>query len=367
MIRRARSAWIAAGVAGLLAAGAATATGAGAAAHPVAPPHWHIVKTMPSGSASTIFTTVVATGKTTAWAFSANDGGGGEAAWQRAGGVWKKVTFPGRSMESVNLARATSPSNVWAFANVAFTSSRVLRWTGSKWAVVHSFGGNIWGASVLSSTDVWVFGLLPGGFQAPAIGVWHYNGKGWTRVGTNISGGSVLNDHDAWGFTAKNVMHWNGHTWTATSVKSLLPATDPHGLNNPGLVGIMALSDRNVYAIGSANAQDEGGPVVVLHFNGSKWSRLASGQFGYGPDYEQFSSDGGGGLWLPMDGPFGGTSFLVHYLGGKLTKAAVPVNPAMLTIGSVARIPGTTQQWAVGYTHPAFDRTPKTAVIMQFS
>jgi hypothetical protein len=32
----------------------------------------------------------------------------------------------------------------------------------------------------------------------------------------------------------------------------------------------------------------------VLHFDGHAWSKLAAGQFGYGPDFQQFSSDGRG-------------------------------------------------------------------------
>jgi hypothetical protein len=366
MMRRARSAWIAAGVAGLLAAGATTAASASAAAPPVAAPHWHIVESLPvKAGASDQFTAVVATGKTTAWAFNGIATPGGETAYQRTGGVWKKMSFPGKSTEYVAAAAATSPSNVWAFADdISFNSSRVLRWTGSTWAFVRSFSGAIWGASVLSSTDVWVFGILPG--FVPAIGVWHYNGHGWTRVGKNISGGSVLNDHDVWGFTPTSIVRWSGHGWTATSVKSLLPAKNP--LNDPAVVAIMALSDTNVYAFGSAGAQDEGGPMVVLHFNGHKWTKVATGEFGYGPDHDQVSSDGGAGLWIPMDGPVGGTSFLLHYAGGKLTKANVPINPALLTIQSVSRIPGTTQQLAGGYTHPGGgDRTPKTAVILQYS
>ena len=46
--------------------------------------------------------------------------------------------------------------------------------------------------------------------------------------------------------------------------------------------GIIALSAKNVYAIGNGNAEDEGGPTVVLHYNGSKWAKVAAGSFGYG-------------------------------------------------------------------------------------
>jgi len=212
---------------------------------------------------------------------------------------------------------------VWAFGDNGFNGSRVLRWTGSRFAVVKTFGGNISAASVLGPRDVWVYGL-PAGGGVPAIGVWHYNGQTWSRVGKNISGGSALNDHDVWGFTTTSVEHWNGSTWTATPVNRLLPPRDPHGLNDPQVVGILALSDSNVYAIGN------------------------------------------GGLWLAMQGSAGGPSFFVHYADRKFTKAAV--NQATITIQSLSRIPGTTQQLAGGFTHaPGHRGSNVVAALLQYS
>jgi hypothetical protein len=375
---RSRGSWIAAGVSGLLIAGAATAgiataSSAATGAAPTAVKHWRIIfqapKISPAEQFTQGFTAVVATGKTTGFAFNGIGAGapGGETAWERTGATWKVVPFPGNSLESVDYAAASSPSNVWAFGDSeTLDASRVLRWTGSKFAVVKTFGGPIWGASVLGPKDVWVYGLAPAGFafDAPAIGVWHYNGHTWTQVGKNISGGSALNDHGVWGFTATSVEHWNGHQWTATSVKSLLPPKAPKPVHsNPQVVGILALSDSNVYAIGNGTYQAVGGPVVVLHFNGHNWSKLATGQFGFGPDWQQSGSDGSSGLWLPMATGSNGT-FLVHYAGGKLTKAAV--NPATLTIDSVSRIPGTTQMLAGGFTH-APNGTNVVAVLLQSS
>ncbi len=378
---RSGGSWIAAGVAGLLIAGAAaagiaTASSAATGASPAAVKHWRIIfaapKISPAEQFTQGFTAVVATGKTTGFAFNGLGAGapGGETAWERTGrtgAIWKKVPFPGSSGESVDYAAASSPSDVWAFGDSqTLGAARVLRWTGSKFAVVKTFRGPIWGASVLGPKDVWVYGLAPAGFafDAPDIGVWHYNGHTWTQVGKNISGGSARNDHDVWGFTTTSVDHWNGRRWTATSVKSLLPPKAPKPAHsNPQVTGILALSDSNVYAIGNGTYQAVGGPVVVLHFNGRNWSKLAAGQSGFGPFWQQSSSDGSGGLWLPMATGLDGT-FLVHYAGGKLTKAAV--NPATLTIGSVSRIPGTTQMLAGGFTH-APDGTNVDAVLLQSS
>lgn len=360
--------WIAAGVAGLLVAGAATAAAATAGTHTDAGPHWHIVKSVKTDFTGE-FTAVVATGKTTGWAFDGSGLTSPPTAWERKGNTWTKVaSFPGKKSEEVVAAAASSPSNVWAFADTLGGGSTVLRFNGKKWSVVRTFTDQIGWASVLSTTDVWVFGNPAVPTVSPALGVWHYNGHGWSRAGANIEGGSVLSATDVWAYSGVDVERWNGHKWTATSVKKLLPAVIPGPLNDPSVVGILALSDKNVYAVGNGNDEDDGGPLVVLHYNGHTWAKVAQGQFGFGPGQE-ISSDGSGGLWLVMAGPAEGeASSLVHYAAGKLTKAATPVSPATISFASVARIPGTTQQLAGGFTHAKNNPgTNVVAVILQYS
>ena len=95
-----------------------------------------------------------------------------------------------------------------------------------------------------------------------------------------VEGGSGRSARDIWAFDGADVAHWNGSTWSRTSVKSLLPATQE--LNNPALTGIFEQSRTSVYAIANGQLQDEGGPLVLLHWNGSRWSRAAGGNFGFG-------------------------------------------------------------------------------------
>ncbi|MGD0701690.1 MAG: hypothetical protein ABSA02_17615 [Trebonia sp.] len=342
----------AAGAAGLLVIGAATAGGAMAAtSQAAAGPSWRIVKSVRTGSEGQ-FTAVTATGRTTGWAFEGSDFNAAPAAYQFSGSNWRKVSLPANKDEQIVTAAATSPSDVWAFAQGFGTPSRVLKYNGRGWSVVKTFTGEIADATVLASNDVWVYGEKGiSGFQ-PALGVWHYNGSTWRQVSKSIQGGSAVSATSAWGFNGVDVEHWNGAKWTATSVKSLLPAKNRSGLNDPAVAGILALSNNNVFALGSGNTEDEGGPLVVLHYNGHKWTRFAQGQFGSGPN-PQFSYDGNGGLWLPMLGASGGTGYLVHYFNGRLTKAALPVAAAKITVSAVARVPGSTAQIAGGFTHTA--------------
>jgi len=107
-----------------------------------------------------------------------------------------------------------------------------------------------------------------------------------------------------------------------------------------------------VYAIGSGNAEDEGGPLVILHYNGHTWARVAEGNWGIGTSpIQQVSSDGHGGLWIPMPGFGGRPSYLLHYRGGHVTEAALPVSARKIDVQDVALIPGTAELLGAGLTH----------------
>ncbi len=331
-------------VTALAVTGGAMAVTAAAAAAPAAA-SWHIVKRVLSGALGD-FTAVVPVGRTGGWAF---DGISKPTAWERSGPSWTRVAFPSQNGEEVAAAGASSATSVWAFTD-AGTGSRALRWNGSHWSVSRSFPAQIGGAVVISARDVWVFGapFVPGN----SLGAWHFNGRAWARVisGRGLEGGSGLSGGSIWAFAGTKVAHWNGRTWARTSVAGLLPAKQQ--LNDPAVVGIDAQAPGSVYAIGSGNAEDEGGPTVVLHFNGHSWRKVAEGSFGLGTSpLQQVASDGHGGLWIPMPGVEGRPSFLVHYSGGRLSQAALPVRPRRINVESVALIPGTTDLLGGGFTH----------------
>jgi hypothetical protein len=308
------------------------------------------------------FSAVVAVGTAGGWAFNQ---GSTPTAWRRSGSTWTKATFPGKKNEVVIAAKASSATNVWAFAD-GFTRSRALRWNGSTWTVERSFSKQIGGAVVLRRDDVWVFGepTSPGS----GLGSWHFNGHVWTHPssGKGLQGGSGLSARSVWAFGGSSVAHWTGHTWHQASVKALLPAKT--SLNDPAVTAMYARSANSVWAIGNGNDEDDGGPLVVLHYNGHTWSRTAlSTKFaGFGV-LGQVAPDGQGGLWIPMPGPQGGPSALVHYSGGHLTAAKLPVSSTKISVQSIASIPGTTGALAGGFTHAANNPgSHALSVILQF-
>ena len=336
-----------------VAAGAAVVlaiTGAGAAAGTRAEPAaWHVVRQVDSGVFGG-FTAVTAAGKTGGWAF---DGYSRPTAWQRSGTTWRQVAFPGQSGEQVVAAEATSAADVWAFTANG-TQSRALRWNGRGWTVVKVFGQQVGGAVVLAADDVWAFGQQPFG-SGRGLAAWHYNGRTWSQAasGDGLEGGSGLSASDVWAFAGTDVARWNGRTWSRTSVARLLPAKSL--LNDPAVVGIDAQSPSSVYTLGSGNAEDEGGPLVILHYDGRTWTRVAEGNWGIGTSpIQQVSSDGRGGLWIPMPGFDGRLSYLLHYSGGHVTQAALPISAHKVDVQDVALVPGTTELLGAGFSH-AYD------------
>jgi hypothetical protein len=309
-------------------------------------PSWHVAKQVSGGSFAE-FTAVVAVGRNGGWAF---DGQSGATAWERNGSTWTKVPFPSKSSEEVTAAGASSASNVWAFTGTVFGGkSRALHRTGTSWSVAGSLPRAVGSAVVLSPTNVWVFGQPSQ--PIAQLGAWHYNGHSWSAVagGQRLGGGSAVSASDIWAYAGTSVAHWNGSGWTRTSVTGLLPAKND--MNLPQVTAVYAVSATNVYAVGTGNYSDGGGPTVVLHYNGSKWSRVASGNYGTtGESGQTICSDGHGGLWIPIPGADGEHSYLLHYSGGHLTN--VPFSPTKLDLLSISQVPGSTSVLAGGYAHP---------------
>jgi hypothetical protein len=332
------------------------ATSAASAAVPAAPAHtptWHEIGTGAITGVSDI-TAVVATGKTSGWVF------GGLVTYQRTGAnVWKKVAFSHREGE-ISVVGAASSTDVWAFDNTPY-GSVAYTWNGTKWSAAKTFRGWVGGVSVLARNDVWVFGApYPDG----QTGVWHYNGHGWSQVAANLYGGSALSDKNVWAYSGTTIAHFNGAKWTTVDVARLLPAKAKNGLRTPPHVDdVIALSARDVYALGVGNTSAVDGPLVVLHYNGSTWNKVAEGPY---PNAAAASPDGTGGLWIAI-GHTGG-SVIAHYEAGKLSLVSLPGSAVQpVNVIDIARIPGTTEQLAGGWV-PAMDGKPVTyGVVLQYS
>jgi hypothetical protein len=329
-------------------------------------PAWHFIFSLPNGNAPThynAFTAVVATGKTTGWAFMFK----APYAYHRTGAnTWKKVPFPGKN-GNVTLA-AVAPDGrgaVWASYFTA-SGSQLDRWTGTKWQVARTFSGYITGLTVLASNDVWVFG---GSGQQQSHGVFHYNGRTWTTVASTPLGGDALSDTNVWAYSGRTIDHFNGRKWTSVNAARLLPPGNQQAFAGakPFLTGIRALSATDVYATGEGTDPPHGSPLVLLHFNGRAWSRVVLAKNNTSHTGQGVFPDGKGGLWIPA-GDSAGNPALLHYSNGTVTLVTLPAEASWVpTIAdSLSRIPGTSEMLAGGvqYTH---GNEQTNSVVLQYS
>ena len=352
--------------AGLAVAGTALAAApAYAGGHGAVPAaaSWRLVKTV-HGSGTPDFTAVTAVSSANAWAFEATESSSAAPkAWHLTRSGWSRVSFPGHSGEQVAAAGSSSASDVWAITS-NFSHSRALRWNGSTWSVKGSFSKPIDNVVVHSATNVWVF--AGAGFPSSG-GTWHWNGHSWRHVssGHGLIAGSATASGSVWAVGGTSVAHWNGHTWVRTSVKSLLPPASE--LAGPSVTGIYAQSARSVWAVGTGGREDEGGPAVVLHYNGHHWSRAALGTNGGDPAPGQVIPDGSGRLWIPVPGEDGAPGFMLRYSGGHVRPVSMPIAGNKLGVFAVAAIPHTTRALGVGATfRKNMPGVAQSAVILEY-
>jgi hypothetical protein len=279
-------------------------------------------------------------------------------AYQLTGSTWTRRSFPGKNNEQVVAATSSSGDNVWAFTS----KHRALRFNGQNWAASHTFGAAIGSGLAISPTDVWVFGetYSPGA----GLGSWHYNGTSWSKsaTGAGLLGASALSAHSIWAFGPTKVAHWNGSTWTDTSVASVLPASNE--FCSSYLTGIWAQSPTSVWATGTGGCQDQGGPFVLLHYNGATWSRVALISSLGQP--RAIIPDGQGGAWIPVDTNFPGDGSMEHLSGGILSPVTLPIGPLHLLLIGAAIGHHTTAALAVGISRRSSTASTSLAVILRF-
>jgi hypothetical protein len=338
--------------------GLAAGTAAVASTHASA--SWRIVKGV-NGPDFPEFSAITVISSTNAWAFTSQSGSAQPHAFELTRGHWLQMAFPDRANEIVSSVSSSSASNIWAITqNFNFTTSKAYRFNGHKWARVQSFSRLMGSDVALSPTNVWLFGAM---FSSVTQAL-HYNGHSFTASpgSRGLFGASALSANSIWAYGTTTVAHWNGHSWKSTSVAKQLPKNSE--LCSSRLSAIYAASAKNVYAAGTGGCQDQGGPFVLLHFNGRKWSRIELKQSLGFP--EAMISDGKGGLWLPIGtgAPISGS--MEHYGNGKLTAVALPLSPAHIVLFGAAIGKHTTVAYAVGFSRKSFSSSTSTAVILRY-
>jgi hypothetical protein len=228
------------------------------------------------------------------------------------GATWSKVASPdpGPGLDELTGVSVVSADDVWAVgydcndANCDAAGNvwrtLILHWNGTKWSTVASpdpstTTNQLFGVTAVSAADVWAAGSeIPSTATLKSTTlILHWNGTKWSRVSSpNVSGASntlygvdansatsawaVGNECDFFacpepGVTTDTmILHWNGKTWSKVSSPS-------PGVTNTVLFGVSAVTSDDAWAVGDTSGTSAGGGgSLVVHWNGTKWSRVAS-------------------------------------------------------------------------------------------
>jgi hypothetical protein len=205
------------------------------------------------------------------------------------GTTWSTVASPNPdSSDQLTGVSAVSATDAWAVGNAVSGGTFILHWNGSKWSTTPDpVAGSIYfldGVTAISATDAWAVGEYDEVSELTLI--LHWNGSKWSQVASpspttlnQLYSVSAASATDAWavgrdfpgsGSPYTNLTeHWNGSKWSEVASPS------PGALTN-ALFGVSTLTPANAWAVGESEAASSELRTVVLHWNGKAWARVDS-------------------------------------------------------------------------------------------
>jgi hypothetical protein len=325
---------------------------------------WHVVAQTPG-----FLDAIVTPAPSSAWALGWIGGSNGTiapVARQWNGKSWTSVTLPrGVKDSGMACAGASAPDNVWSFFGAGASlgnppaTAGALRLQNGQWVVKRTFPGSyVTGCNVLSRTDVWVFGGLVAGL-GPGVGTWHLTSSGWAMLNTGnlvLVHASVVSPNDIWAAGAAVTSatpvpvlgRWNGMAWTEDrSIDAVLPK--PTSNVGVGIDAINALSDSNVGVDAFTETQGNVFSFMVVHWDGSTWSRVTATAFGF--HLSDAVPDGHGGWWAPPFVENFSAPYLLHGVNGQWTRFPLPIQEGASVVRDnfvLAHVPQSAPMFAVG-------------------
>jgi hypothetical protein len=227
------------------------------------------------------------------------------------GSKWSRVPSPspgtatncgtGYSGNMLNGITAVSSIDVWAVGEICgYGNMKTLteHWNGYKWQIIPSprpgrNDSTLVAVAAASGNDVWAVGnsQVSGFYQWNTL-IEHWDGAKWSIVKSPnvpgadknfLNGVAMVSPTDVWavGYSEEGVQgtidaplieHYDGRSWSI----SASPFPKPSQFN--ALYGITALTANNVWAVGYANENSRGqnGQALIEHWDGAKWTLVAS-------------------------------------------------------------------------------------------
>ena len=272
---------------------------------------WSQVPSPNPSSPNNELTGVSAVSGTDAWAVgdrgSSSAGQADTLALHWNGTAWSQVKSPNPSSNPSSPSNeltgvsAVSGTDAWAvgdYGTVTGQDTLALRWNGTAWSQVKTpnpsgrFGPDVLlGVSAASGTDAWAVGeYVNNTTNLRATLALHWNGTAWSRVASPspgrsvetfnlLHGVSIISGTDAWAAgdyltnsssTDTLILHWDGSAWS--KVASPNPSGGL-GADNE-LYGVSGVSGTDAWAVGYFINSKGVFDTLILHWNGTAWSRM---------------------------------------------------------------------------------------------
>ena len=305
------------------------------------------------------------------------------------GTAWSVVPSPNPGYSFIYGMTANSTNDVWAVGSVydavhsAF-QNLTMHWDGTAWTSigVPSLGyvnNFLYGVSGTSISDVWVVGTYQktSTVRGTVIGHWNNSG-GWVLAagpdkgtGDNATVAvAAITSKNAWttgAFVRGSAFqtlaeHWNGTKWVIVATPDVNTKANPFN-------GIAATSAKDVWAVGDFYT----GTIfntLAEHWNGTAWSIVPSpNQASSSTALFGATAVNAGDVWAVGDyanaAGFAQT-YTMNWNGSSWSTVASPnVGPYDSFLSATAKIPGTTDVWAVGGTGNA-DHSNHLTLIEKF-
>ncbi len=247
----------------------------------------------------------------------------------------------------------------------------VMRWNGTGWSKITNPNpgtsyNELFSVSAHSGIDAWAAGDYGSSTGLPHTLVLHWNGTKWSRSFTpkptnyTVEAVGDLSPRNVWavGYYCKSncntnsevigslVLHWNGTTWSKV-------ASPNPGKGGSVVTGVTFTSAKSGWAVGAScmSGCSSGSPVVhtlVLHWNGSKWYQVKSpnpNAFNFLFAVSAHSSAGAWALGLRC-GTTGCHPLMLHRVGFSWVRVTTP-NPGSAVLNAVDTV-SATDAWAAG-------------------
>jgi hypothetical protein len=265
------------------------------------------------------------------------------------GSSWSQTTLPsGTTPGLLAGVSGSSASNVIAVGVTDLNESYVAaadRWNGSHWVAagpVRPGAGSGLSDVVATAHYAWAVGdyyKTPSSDEQSLVEYW--NGGKWTAdtsLGSYaiaaLIGVTVLSPKNVWavgGYTTSPsspvktlILHYNGNKWE--------PVASPNaGIGANVLYSVSGVSASNVWAVGYAVTGSSGYRSIIEHWNGSRWSMVASPDPSLSALYAVTATTAGS-AWAV--GLAGDGTFVVHWNGKAWTRVTSPGDGSLYGIGA---------------------------------